>query len=97
MSSAGFEECAHKLAKLDIQEGYEMVRVSSRIALNVVRDMSLVWHFNREKVTANLSFSTLCIDIFISVSDVYKWSCIPEVFHSLSWLMYYLFSNIGTL
>lgn len=25
MSSAGFEECAHKLTKLDIQEGYEMV------------------------------------------------------------------------
>lgn len=25
MSSAGFEECAHKLMKLDIQEGYEMV------------------------------------------------------------------------
>ncbi|CAM9626555.1 unnamed protein product, partial [Sphacelaria rigidula] len=24
MSSAGFEECAHKLMKLDIQEGYEM-------------------------------------------------------------------------
>lgn len=25
MSSAGFEECAHKLTKLNIQEGYEMV------------------------------------------------------------------------
>lgn len=28
MSSAGFEECAHKLAKMNIQEGYEMVRAS---------------------------------------------------------------------
>lgn len=27
MSSAGFEECAHKLAKMDIQEGYEMVYI----------------------------------------------------------------------
>ena len=32
MSSAGFEECAHKLTKLDVQEGYEMVR-RRRIAL----------------------------------------------------------------
>lgn len=27
MSSAGFEECAHKLMKLDIREGYEAVRL----------------------------------------------------------------------
>lgn len=29
MSSAGFEECAHKLMKLDIREGYEMVSRAS--------------------------------------------------------------------